>query len=97
METAYVVGNWVGNGVLIIIVGFMIRRWMNTTESTARANRLEAQQDSNEIKKSLDDLTDQVRTQNGNVARVSEEIHIQAALCKLRTEGRRTLDKCGDV
>ena len=50
----------------------------------------------NEVKEGIEKLTDQVKTQNGNVAKVKEELHIQLAKCKQRNEGRRVSDKCDD-
>ena len=71
----FVISNML-NGGLVVIVGFLLKNWMNGVGTK------------------IDGLTLQVRTQNGNVARVTEEIHLQVKECKLRNEGRRISDRC---
>jgi membrane protein implicated in regulation of membrane protease activity len=46
--------------------------------------------------KRLDNLIEKVSVQNGNMAKVTEEVHIQVALCKARNEDRPKNERCDD-
>ena len=100
MVTEFVLGNALFNSGLVgtsfVISGYLFKRWMTRAEKDTEDVKQELREKAHEIKNSVDVLTIQVKTQNGNVARVTEEIHTQVALCQLRNGDRPKNERCTD-
>ena len=100
MANEFVWGNALFSSGLVgssfLVSGYLFKKWMNRTEKDTEDVKEELRETAREIKTSVDTLTVQVRTQNGNVARVSEEVHTQIALCKQRNEDRPKNERCDD-
>ena len=100
MANEFVWGNALFNSGLVgssfVVSGYLFKKWMTRTEKDTESVKKELRETAKDIKLSVDTLTLQVRTQNGNVARVTEEIHTQVALCKQRNEDRPKNGRCDD-
>ena len=101
----FVIGTMVWNGGLVVVVGFLIKNWMDGVKitmtenkedlkSNISTNRTFYQDTYHDLKKDIGEIYELQRIQNGNVAKVTAEIATQVALCKGRNEGRRTSDRC---
>lgn len=106
METAFWIGNMIGNTALVGVAGWLFKKWMVRQEVTTADNAATIKADlkehrewddkrSDDIVKSIEKLTDQVRVSNGRTAKLETIVAVQVRLCEERT-GRRKGDICGE-
>lgn len=104
METTFWVSNMVGNTVLVGVAGWLFKKWMTKQEATTADNAATVKADlkehrdwddkrCDEIVKSIDKLTEQVRTANGRTSKLETTIAVQIERCEQKT-GRRKDDRC---
>jgi hypothetical protein len=78
MMQDFVIGNMIWNAGLVSIAAFLIKRWMDRIEATAKENR-----------DKVDLIYQELKIANGRTSKIEARVLVQEARCEERThEGR---------
>ena len=84
METAFIVGNIVSQGVLASVAGILVKRWMDRVEKGLDQTREELRNNAALLATQVEGVHVELKLANGRTAKLEGRIEVQKAICEER-------------